>query len=289
MDSLLLSDLERYYIIQGSELGCRTDGRAANEYRPLEVETGILSHASGSASVRISETHLMGCVKVEVGKPLATQPDQGRIEIHVECYPTATSASTDRGANEIADNLKMTLQAAYRSELLDLQQLCIQPGRQCWIVHIDLLILEGGGNFLDAASIVIKASLLDATRYLTAKQSDIELKRNLKNTMPFFDEKLLPLFVTVHKTNRSPLFPAVRFEVGNSHIVDASKEEEACSLSRLSVVVYPDGSLGSLISEGCGSCQLESLIAMSELARTVGIEMNEVLTRTLKLERQLRC
>ncbi|KAF7234206.1 hypothetical protein EG68_12341 [Paragonimus skrjabini miyazakii] len=275
MDSLLLSDLERHYIIQGSELGCRTDGRAANEYRPLEVETGILSHASGSASVRISETHLMGCVKVEVGKPLATQPEQGRIEIHVECYPTATSASTDRGANEIADNLKMTLQAAYRSELLDLQQLCIQPGRQCWIVHIDLLILEGGGNFLDAASIVIKASLLDATRYLTAKQSDTELERDSKNTMPFFDEKLLPLFVTVHK-------------VGNSHIVDASKEEEACSLSRLSVVVYPDGSLGSLISEGCGSCQLESLIEMSELARTVGIEMNEVLTRTLKLERQLR-
>ncbi|KAA3672961.1 exosome complex component RRP42 [Paragonimus westermani] len=206
-------------------------------------------------------------------------------------YPTATSASTDRGANEIADNLKMTLQAAYRSELLDLQQLCIQPGRQCWIVYIDLLILEGGGNFLDAASIVIKASLLDATRYLTAKQSDTELKRDLKNTVPFFDDKLLPLFVTVHK-------------VGNSHIVDASKEEEACSLSRLSVVVYPDGSLGSLIGEGCGSCQLESLIEMSEvatllnapndplffrqLARTVGIDMNGVLNRTLKLERQLR-
>ncbi|TGZ70594.1 hypothetical protein CRM22_003123 [Opisthorchis felineus] len=252
MDTILLSDLERFYIIQGAELGCRTDGRASNEYRPLEIETSILSHASGSASVRIGETHVLGCVKMEVGKPLSNRPDEGRIEINVECYPTATYASTDKGANEIAENLKITLQSAYRSDALDLRRLCIQSGRQCWIVYIDLLLLEGGGNFLDAASLAIKAALIDATHLIDPMNSKQLMPKDTEVTTPFFSEKLLPVFVTVHK-------------VGNSHIVDASKEEEACSLSRLSVVVYPDGCTGDMLQEGCGSCQLETIMDMFEV------------------------
>ncbi|CAH8611824.1 unnamed protein product [Dicrocoelium dendriticum] len=275
MDTVLLSDLERFYIIQGAELGCRTDGRAPNEYRPLELETGILSHAGGSASVRVGETYLMGCVKVEVGKTLLTRPNDGRIEINVECYPTATYVSTDRSASELSENLKMVLLSAYSADLLDLRKLCIQPGRQCWIVYIDLLLLEGGGNFLDAASIVIKAALLDFTNSLSSRHPTSQPSVDMKGSIFRFENERLPLFVTVHK-------------VGNSHIVDASKEEEACSLSRLSVVVYPDGVLGPIAHEGCGSCRLETIMEMSELAKTVGIEMNSSLTKTLSLERQLR-
>ncbi|OON14010.1 3' exoribonuclease family, domain 1 [Opisthorchis viverrini] len=303
MDTILLSDLERFYIIQGAELGCRTDGRASNEYRPLEIETSILSHASGSASVRIvqftsflvvypfipqGETHVLGCVKMEVGKPLSNRPDEGRIEINVECYPTATYASTDKGANEIAENLKITLRSAYRSDALDLRRLCIQSGRQCWIVYIDLLkaeaifwtllhlqskqpsLMQRKNTILDVPVIFPTHShLLDPmnSRQLTPKDTEV--------TTPFFSEKLLPVFVTVHK-------------VGNSHIVDASKEEEACSLSRLSVVVYPDGCTGDMLQEGCGSCQLGTIMDMFELAKKVGMELNGALTKTLRLERELR-
>lgn len=32
------------------------DGREPSEYRPLEIETNILSHANGSASIRIVST-----------------------------------------------------------------------------------------------------------------------------------------------------------------------------------------------------------------------------------------
>ncbi|KAG5451599.1 hypothetical protein CSKR_110880, partial [Clonorchis sinensis] len=77
--------------------------------------------------------------------------------------------------------------------------------------------------------------------------------------------------------------------VGNSHIVDASKEEEACSLSRLSVVVYPDGCTGDMLQEGCGSCQLGTIMDMFELAKKVGMELNSALTKTLRLEPPFRC
>ncbi|VDQ06317.1 unnamed protein product [Trichobilharzia regenti] len=56
----------------------------------------------------------------------------------------------------------------------------------------------------------------------------------------------------------------------------------------MSVVIYPDGSLGSIERDGCCSCQLETIVKMSELATTVGKELNYALINTLELEKQLR-
>ncbi|VDO93496.1 unnamed protein product [Schistosoma margrebowiei] len=50
MDTILLSDLERFYLVQGVE----------------------------------GETFIVCCVKMEVGKPSLTNIGEGRIEINVE-------------------------------------------------------------------------------------------------------------------------------------------------------------------------------------------------------------
>ncbi|CAH8505828.1 unnamed protein product [Heterobilharzia americana] len=253
------------------------DGRGPSEYRPLEIETNILSHASGSASIRIGETFIVCCVKMEVGKPSLTSLNEGRVEINVECYPTATHRCNEKGASELAERLKTTLQSVYKSELLDLTSLCIQRGRQCWIVYIDLLILEGAGNLLDASSLVIKAALLNATQSNSSLSSIFQDKKRVSSevlTQEFYEDTL-PLFVTVHK-------------IGNAYVIDATKQEEACSLSRLSLAIYPNGSIGSLENDGCCSCQLETIVEMSELATAVGKELNHALRKTLELEKQLR-
>ncbi|KAH8860911.1 Exosome complex exonuclease RRP42 [Schistosoma japonicum] len=182
MDTVLLSDLERFYLIQGIEVGCRMDGRGPSEYRPLEIETDILSHATGSASIRIGETFIVCCVKMEVGKPSLTRLNEGRIEINVECYPTATYRCNEKGASELAERLKTTLQSTYQSEFINLNSLCIQRGRQCWVIYIDLLILEGAGNLLDASSLVIKAALLNATYVILL----LKLEIFLGNQIPFY-------------------------------------------------------------------------------------------------------
>ncbi|CAH8486262.1 unnamed protein product [Schistosoma turkestanicum] len=276
MDTVLLSDLERFYLVQGVEVGCRMDGRGPSEYRPLEIETNILSHASGSASIRIGETFIVCCVKMEVGKPSLTNPSEGRIEINVECYPTATHHCNEKAASELAERLKTTLQSTYQSKFIDLSSLCIQRGRQCWVIYIDLLILEGAGNLLDASSLVIKAALLNATQSNSLLLSVFQNKVNcLEAEVRRFSGDMLPLFITVHK-------------IGKTYIIDASKEEEACSLSRLSLIIYPDGSIGSLEQDGCCSCQLESIVEMSQLATTVGKELNYALVKTLELEKRLR-
>jgi exosome complex RNA-binding protein Rrp42 (RNase PH superfamily) len=42
---------------------------------------------------------------------------------------------------------------------LDLQSLCVLPGKTCWVVYVDALLLNDGGNVLDALSIATRAAL----------------------------------------------------------------------------------------------------------------------------------
>jgi hypothetical protein len=42
---------------------------------------------------------------------------------------------------------------------LDLAALCLVPGKTCWLVYVDALVLNDGGNVLDALSIAARAAL----------------------------------------------------------------------------------------------------------------------------------
>lgn len=42
---------------------------------------------------------------------------------------------------------------------LDLKSLCVLPGKTCWVVYVDALLLNDGGNVLDALSIAARAAL----------------------------------------------------------------------------------------------------------------------------------
>lgn len=42
---------------------------------------------------------------------------------------------------------------------MDLTSLCVVPGRTCWVVHVDGLLLNDGGNALDALSIATRLAL----------------------------------------------------------------------------------------------------------------------------------
>ncbi|VDL96216.1 unnamed protein product [Schistocephalus solidus] len=205
-------------------LGCRLDGRSEKDYRPVEVMTGILNHSAGSARVKLMAsvfqggTSVVSCVTIEIGSPSFDQPHQGRLIIDVEwqefnvASPTATPKFSGKSGSEIADSLKATLSSAFTPGCLPLELLCIQPGKQCWVLYVDLLLLESDGNLLDAASLAIVAAV-----------RTLKLPSSLSSKIPDgnLSTKNVPLFVTVHK-------------IGNAFVVDATREEEACSLSRCS-------------------------------------------------------
>mgnify|MGYP002715773299 CR=1 FL=1 len=62
----------------------RYDGRTRSEYRPIEVETDVVSHANGSARLRLANTDILVGVKAEIVKPTIENPDKGKIEFFVD-------------------------------------------------------------------------------------------------------------------------------------------------------------------------------------------------------------
>lgn len=62
----------------------RSDGRSNTDYRPMELETDVVSHASGSARLRLANTDILVGVKTEIDIPKAEKPDQGKIEFFVD-------------------------------------------------------------------------------------------------------------------------------------------------------------------------------------------------------------
>lgn len=56
---------------------------------------------------------------------------------------------------------------------LDLKSLCLVPGKTCWLVYVDALVLNDGGNVLDALSIAARAALALTRVYKVRECTDI--------------------------------------------------------------------------------------------------------------------
>lgn len=107
----------------------------------MELETDIVSHASGSARVRLANTDILVGVKTEIDVPIAGRPDEGKIEFFVDCSANATPEFEGRGGEELALEIANTLQKAYSSnQAFDLTKLIIIRKRQCWKLFVDILV-----------------------------------------------------------------------------------------------------------------------------------------------------
>lgn len=64
----------------------RVDGREREDYRPMELELDVVSHAFGSARLRLANTDVLVAVKIEVDTPFPERPLEGKIEFFVDWY-----------------------------------------------------------------------------------------------------------------------------------------------------------------------------------------------------------
>lgn len=228
MADLLLSSNEKVFIIDGVQDDYRSDGRTNIDYRPMELETDVVSNASGSARLRLANTDILVGVKTEIDTPTSDQPSLGKIEFFVDCSANATPEFEGRGGEQLASSISNMMQRAYHSsQAFDLKQLCIVEGKQCWKLYIDILILECGGNLYDAVSLAVKAALFN-TRIPFVKAVLMDGGNvDLQLTDDPYDSRHLnigsaPLLVTLCK-------------IGDKCVVDPSAEEESCSVISLVV------------------------------------------------------
>lgn len=277
MYPVLLSDAEKTYIWDGVEVDLRNDGRKRNDYRPMELETDIVTHASGSARLRLANTDILVGVKAEIDTPYSESPEAGKIEFFVDCSANATPVFEGRGGEDLANEISSALFQAYN--VLPLNDLCIVSAYSCWKLYVDILILECGGNLYDAVSLAVKAALHNARipkvtgRYIDGANVDLELSDDLFDCWRL-DVSTAPCLVTLCK-------------IGEYFIVDPTVEEEACSTGSIVVAVTGKGMITGIFKIGEGSFHPKAVCDAVEVAEIIGKELNETLNVSLKKEESL--
>lgn len=277
MAEVALSSGEKTFILHGIDADLRNDGRRRSEYRSLELETGLMPHTHGSARLRIGDSDVLACVKLELDTPLVDKPNDGKLEFYVDCSANATPEFEGKGGDDLATEISNILTHAYKtSNAFDLKGLCILSHKKCWKIYVDVLVLQCGGNLFDAAGAVVKAALYNTevpnitAVTLDGGDADIQLSDD-----PYDCTRLdvinFPLLVTLAK-------------VGDNFIVDPTLEEEMCSASSIVMSVLPSGKVSSLLKLGPGSLLPTTLIKMLKMGECLGRGLNESLVKALKTE-----
>ncbi|KAL9232321.1 hypothetical protein vseg_007445 [Gypsophila vaccaria] len=245
-----LSVGEKNFIRGGIAQDLRCDGRKRLTYRPINVETGVIPQANGSARIKIGGTDVIASVKAELGRPSSSRPDHGKVSIHVDCSATAAPMYQGKGGEELSSELALALHRGLLGSKsgagsgIDLSSLCIVEGKTCWDLYIDCLVVSSDGNLLDALGAGIKAALSDtgvpqvkviaANASSSSDQPEIDVS---DEEFLQFDTSSVPVIITLTK-------------VGKHYVVDATAEEESQMSSATSISVNRQGHICGLTKRG---------------------------------------
>lgn len=273
-----ISQSEQRFVISGIEQNMRNDGRSRLDYRQFNVETSVQSQTNGSARVKLGQhTDVLVGIKVEVGEVNSDFPDQGILQVHVECLPSASPEFEGRGAEELNATLAATLSNLIRNSFaIDWKSLCITPGRQCWIVYVDCLVLDSSGNLLDALAIAVKSALFNT------KVPKIEVIE-LENGMTEIEVSDDPSDFSKLNTSNVPISITMA-KVGTKYIVDPSFQEELCMESRITIAINSKGNICSIQKGGGAASGINpsELNKMLQVARKIGMSLLERLNILLE-------
>ena len=230
--------------------GVRYDGRKKDEFRPIEIKTGFIVTAEGSAQVKCGETEVIAGVKMSVEKPYPDTPDSGILMVGAELLPLSNpryeSGPPDAAAIEVARVIDRGIR---ESKCLDNQRLCIKAGEKVWTINVDLVPLNDDGNLIDVGSMAAVAAILNA-RFPAFDGEKVDYKKPTSEPIPV---TRLPIAITV-------------IRVGDEFIVDPTEMEEQALDARLTVTTIDDDRLCSIQKGGAGTLSIPEIEKMVELA-----------------------
>ncbi|MEM1578202.1 MAG: exosome complex protein Rrp42 [Archaeoglobaceae archaeon] len=234
----ILSDIKRDYVLSKLRDGERIDGRKIDEFRKIEIKTGVIEKAEGSALVKLGNTQVVVGVKIQPGEPFPDTPDRGVIIVNAELVPLASPTFEPGPPDETSVELARVVDRGIReSEAVDLSKLCIEAGKKVWIIFVDVHALDDDGNLLDASSIAAISALLNAK--VPAKRFGIGEDYQL----PVQD---LPVSVT-------------SLIVGDRFLVDPSRDEMSVGENTFTVSVDKNNNVVAMQKSG-GYLLTESLL-----------------------------
>ncbi|SDF82792.1 ribosomal RNA-processing protein RRP42 [Methanolobus vulcani] len=254
MGNQVMSVLKKDYIYNLMLKGQRSDGRAFDEIRDIEIRTNVIEKAEGSAWIKMGGTEILVGVKLQVGTPFPDSADQGVIITSMELNPIASpdfeAGPPKENAIEMA---RVTDRGIRESGAIDLNKLCITEGEEVWMVFIDIHVLNNEGNIQDVSSLGAIAALL------TAVVPGEREGRGEDMPMPIRD---MPISVTL-------------VDIGGEMMIDPALDEETVCDTRITIVSNQDGSISGMQKSGDGALTEEKLLKAVSLACQKASELRE--------------
>jgi len=232
MSEDVIAEIKKDYIYSLAGQGDRADGRKFDEFRPINIEVGVINKAEGSARVKIGDSQVVVGVKIQPGEPFPDTPDTGVIITNLELVPLASPTFETGPPREDAIELARVVDRGVReSGAIDLSKLCIESGQKVWMVFIDVHVLDHDGNLMDAASLGAIAALRNAM----VPNAKFGLGEDVK--LPLND---VPAGITAVK-------------IGSAIMLDPSLDEENVASCKLTVITNKEGALAGMQKSGVGT------------------------------------
>ncbi len=260
--SSLVTRVRLKQIGQQIEKGKRTDERGLLDYRDIKVEQGVIEKAEGSARVYLGKTEVLVGVKVETGEPFPDTPNDGVQTVNAELVPLASPNFEPGPPDESSIELARIVDRGIReSKAIDTEKLCIEAGKQVFVVFVDVYVLNHDGNLIDASALAAMSALLN-TKMPNYEIKDGELK--IKQGYTPLPMKSHPITVTIGKIN-------------NTLIVDPGLEEEQVMDSRLTMAINDEGKICAIQKGLSGFFTPQQILEASKIAQQKAEELRKKL------------
>jgi exosome complex component RRP42 len=262
LTSVTISRIKQKQISQLISSGKRLDGRGLIDYRPIQIETGIIEKAEGSARIRLGKTEVLVGVKVGIGEPFPDRPNDGVLTVNTELVPLASPEfSTGPPGEEAIELARIVDRGIRESKCIDLEKICIIPRKKVFVVYIDIYVLNHDGNLIDASALAAISALTNTKIFkYEVEKEEIRIKPGFE-TLPL---KNLPIAVTFAN-------------IGNELVVDPLLDEEQIMEGRLTMSFDKEGKICSIQKGGSGTLSPQYIIEAAGIAKEKAEEIRKLL------------
>jgi len=264
MSSIMAAKVRQKRIAQLIARGKRLDGREPTDYREIQIESGLIERAEGSARVRLGKTEVLVGTKIEVGEPFLDVPNEGVLTVNAELVPLASPTFEPGPPDENSVELARVVDRGIReSKAIMLEDLCVEPGKKVFIVFVDVYVLNHDGNLIDASALAAFAALMNTKTFnYEVKEGEIKIKPGYK-PLPM---RNYPVAITFAK-------------IGDKLIVDPWLEEEQVMDARLTLAVEKDGKFCATQKGGYGYFTPQEIFEASKIAQQKAGELRKLVVK----------
>lgn len=263
----VVETIRRTQMLELLAQGKRLDGRALDAHRPIEIRTGIIQKANGSATVKLGNTEVLAGVKIATGTPFPDTPDKGLLVVNTEILPLSSPYAEPGPPSEDAIELARVVDRGIReSEMVDLTKLCLIPGKTVYTVFVDVNIMNIDGNLFDATSYAVVSALLTSKMKKYSVEGDTV--KLTEDVVPVPVERL-PVSVTMAR-------------IGDTLLVDPGSEEEAAMDMRITIATDDDGNVCASQKGEASTITPEQVLQAADISARVGTGIRAMIKEVAK-------